>query len=381
MRLRALTCVLAAVALAGCGGSDADEAEAPPGDVLVVYTALPLGGPGAERARDILAGERLALAQARGRAGPFEIRLRPLDDAAPEEGWEPGPTVDAARAAAADPATIAYLGDVDAGATALSLPTTNALGILQVSPATTYDGFTGGPSSTPGEPDKYQPSGMPTFGRIAPADSVQAEEIVALLADRGCRRLAVLSAPNAFDASLAELVEEAARRRGVRVVHSDQVRPDPESHADAAADVVAAGAQCATLAAGPADLPAEVVQALHAADPELRIAVGLGLAHDAFARALGPAAEVTEIVGPPPPSEPFAAAFAREWGREPGPWAAYGHEAMRRVLDVLRRLGAGAGDREAVTRAYLDRYEPTGALAVWRGGRAGLQLVRELPPA
>lgn len=378
MRLRPLTCALAAAAcaVAGCGGGDDDEqATAPRGDRLTIYTALPLQGPSSERARDVLDGERLALQQAGGRAGELELVLEPLSDAAPEEGWEPGLTVDAARAAADDPAAIAFLGDLDAGATALSLPTTNEAGILQVSPGTTYDGFTGGPGSIPGEPDKYRPSGLASFGRIAPADSVQAIAIVDLLQARGCRRLAVLSAPNAFDASFAELIADEAERAGVRVVLSDQVRPDPESHADAAADVVEAGAACATLAAGPGDLPGPLLQALHAAAPELRLYAGLGLADDAVARSLGEAAAVTEIVGPPPPAEQLATAFEREHDRAPGPWAAYGHEAMRRVLAVLEESGR---DRAAVTRAYLDRFTPTSGLAVWRGTPEGLRLARRL---
>lgn len=380
MRVRALTCALiAATALAGCGGSDDDGTVTTPGDRLTIYTALPLHGPGSGRARDVLDGERLALARAGGRAGAFEIELRPLDDGTPEDGWQPGPTVDAARAALDDPATIAYVGDLDAGATALSLPLTNEADVLQVSPGTTYDGFTGGPGSIPGEPDKYRPSGKASFGRIAPADAVQSVAIVDVLERRRCRRLALLRAPTAFDASLADLVGEEAERAGLRVVAAEQVRPDAEARQEAAAEVVAEGAQCAFFAGGPGDEPAELAQALHRADPRLRIVVGIALADDAFARALGPAAAVTEIVGPPPPGAGFAAAFRRAYDRDPGPWAAYGHEAMRRVLTVLDDLGDDARDRAAVTRAYLERFEPTAGLSVWRGGPDGLRLERRLP--
>lgn len=380
MRLRALTCAIAAVAaIAGCGGSGDDEPTTPSGDRLTVYTALPLHGPGAGRARDVLDGERLALAEADGRAGGFDIALRPLDDGTPEDGWQPGPTVDAARAATEDPETIAYVGDLDAGATALSLPLTNEAGVLQVSPGATYDGFTGGPGSIPGEPEKYRPSGRASFGRIAPADSVQAVAIVDVLEERRCARLAILRAQSAFDGSLAQLVAEEAERSGLRVVHAEPVRTDPEAQRDAAAEVVAEGAQCVFVAAAPADLPAALLQELHAADPSLRLVGGLGLADDDVARALGPAAAVTEIVGPPPPGAGLVAAFRREHGREPGPWATYGHEAMRRVLAVLDDLGDDASDRVAVTRAYLERFAPTVGLAVWRGGPSGLELVRRLP--
>src|SRR5690606_3728405 len=104
----------------------------------------------------------------------------------------------------------------------------------------TYDGFTGGPGSGTGEPEKYEPSGERTFGRIPPPDAVQARVIADVLAEQGCRRVAVLSAPSAFDARLAELVGQEVEGRRLRVVHAGEVRSDPEAHADEAESVFAA---------------------------------------------------------------------------------------------------------------------------------------------
>ena len=58
-----------------------------------------------------------------------------LDDASPTTGeWNPGVTATNAKTAAEDTTTIAYLGDYNSGASAVSLPLINASGILQVSP-------------------------------------------------------------------------------------------------------------------------------------------------------------------------------------------------------------------------------------------------------
>jgi branched-chain amino acid transport system substrate-binding protein len=377
VRLRALTCALVAVTVAGCGGPDS-ESTSTGSNALTVYSSLPLQGPGAERSRDIVDGEKLALAEARGEVGRFDVSYRALDDASTDDGWEPGATVDAARAAAADVTTIAYLGDFDAGATALSLPTTNAAGVLQVSPGAGYGGFTGGAGSGPGEPEKYEPSGHRTFGRIVPTDEVQARAVVEVLEDEGCRRVAVLSAPSAFDATLADLIAEASRHRRLRIVLADHVRADPDAHRDAAAEIAETGAQCATFAGGVGDMPAALLRELHAAAPGLRLVVPMALADAAFARELGPAAEATAVVGPPPPDARFATAFERDFGRAPGPWAAYGHEAMRRVLQAVRAAGEKGNDRSAVATAYLRLAAPPQRLAVWRASAEGLRLDRRL---
>jgi branched-chain amino acid transport system substrate-binding protein len=370
--------------VAGCGAS-VPETTVATADDLVIYSALPEHGPQAPRARDVLDGERLALLLADGRAGAFHVQLRPLDDseakADPDEaGWTPETTLQAAKAAVEDPGTIAFIGDFDNGATALSLPQTNQEDLLQVSPASTYGGFTGGPGSAPGEPDKYEPSGAPSFGQTAAMDPVQARAVVSVLADGGCERLAILRAPDGFNDSLGRLIAKDATARGLHVALDEQMRDrDAPAHAKMADKVVEAGAQCATFVGGTSDAPAGLVGALHNADPDLRIALPMGLADDGVAADIGPASQVTTIIGPPPPDARFVDAFKERFGRRPGPWAAYGYDAMRRVLRAIEVAGTRGNDRRAVVDAYLRQGPPEQRLALWDAGPTGLRLREELP--
>ncbi len=382
MRPWALTGVLAAL-LVGCGGAGDPQPTTTASDDLTVYSALPAHGPQAPRARDVLDGQRLALLDVRGSVGPYTVRLRPVEDStAKKQGWDPETTLDAAHAAVEDPSTIAFVGDFDAAATALSLPKTNERDLLQVSPATTYDGFTGGDGKAPGEPDKYQPSGKPTFGRIAFSDADQARAIAEEMLRLGCHRIAILSAPSAFDASLAELIETAAVHRGLKVSYDEQVRDsDPKTLDEAAAAVVEAATDCATFVGGPADAPGPLLRALHAADPTLRLVAPAALADDDVAREIGSASMATTIVGPPPPRRGFVAAFERRFGRTPGAWAAYGYDAMRRVLRAIADAGVRGNDRRAVIEAYLGAPAPPPRMALWRPTTDGLELERELPQA
>ena len=55
----------------------------------------------------------------------------------------------------------------------------------------------------------------------------------------------------------------------------------------------------------------------------------------------------------PPAGQEFVSAFDEEYGRPPGPWAAYGYEAMAVILDALERATDPA-DRQTVTEAFFD---------------------------
>ncbi len=140
MRVRRLCLVVAALAFAptlvGCGGVGASPASQSIGNQLTIYSSLPLQGPSAAISRQIVGGEKLALADAGGHVGRYTISYALRDDSSATSGeWDPDVTAANAKAAAQDPTTIAYLGDFNSGATAISLPLTNAAGILQVSPA------------------------------------------------------------------------------------------------------------------------------------------------------------------------------------------------------------------------------------------------------
>jgi branched-chain amino acid transport system substrate-binding protein len=374
--------MLAALFVAGCGTSEPAHTTTASDD-LTVYTALPMRGAQAPRSRDVIDGERLALLLADGTVGDYSVKLRSLDDSTvKKQGWDPEATLDAAKLAVDDPSTIAFIGDLDAGATALSLPKTNARDLLQVIPAATYDGFTGGDGHAPGEPDKYQPSGRRTFAAVALSDEVQSRIVADTLKDQGCEKVAVLRAPTGFDASLAELLGRTVKHRGMDVADVDKVADDePDTHVKMAEKVVKAQADCVTFAGSPSDAPGPLLRAIHAAAPAMRFVLPAALADDAVARSLGPAAPLTTIVGPPPAGPRFAAAFERQFGRRPGPWSAYGYDAMHRTLKAIATAGARGNDRRAVISAFLRQPRTAPPIALWRPTAQGLQLERELPQA
>jgi ABC-type branched-subunit amino acid transport system substrate-binding protein len=121
--------VVAAFAIAGCAASSGGVASDAP---LTVYLSAPLSGSQAAKGKEIAAAAEKALAGAGGRAGSHPIELRVLDDTGGAASWSPVATAANARQANEDASTIAYIGDLDEGASRTSLPITNLADIGQI---------------------------------------------------------------------------------------------------------------------------------------------------------------------------------------------------------------------------------------------------------
>jgi hypothetical protein len=146
--LRALAiALLAAAALAGCGGADAGIAGGGKvtGETVTVYSIA--ADPGGAN-RDFVDAEKLALSDAGGRAGKLLVNFSSLDLGATREAQGR-----AARRAINDPQIIAAI----VNATDVTVPLFNAAGILQVAP--------GGDLALAHEPNEL-PSGKPTVGGV-----------------------------------------------------------------------------------------------------------------------------------------------------------------------------------------------------------------------
>ena len=120
-------------------------------------------------------GEKLALEQAGNKVGKYTIKYVALDDSTAAAGkWDAGPGLVRRPQGRAGHVTIAYLGEFNSGARRSRSRSSTRPRILQISPSNTYVGLTPPRAPNQGEPDKYYPSGKRTYGRVVPADHIQA---------------------------------------------------------------------------------------------------------------------------------------------------------------------------------------------------------------
>ncbi len=344
-------------AMAGCGGVGVSGASEATGPQLAIYSSLPLQGPSASISQEIVNGERLALADAGGRIGPFKVGFVSLDDANPRTGQlDPGATASDAKMAAQDPSTIAYIGEYGSAATAVSLPLINAAGILQLSPASPYVGLTSSLDAGQDEPQRFYPNGKRNFARLQPGDQAQALAQVKLIESLGVHSVYVIDNQDPFEAPLAALVSADAERAGIRVRAHDSIAASAGSVFTGEIEkVVRSGAEAVFFAGGAGPGTVTLWQELHVADPHLALLGSSSMASEAFTSAIGSAAARTYLTTPllarsdyPLAATRVLAEYRRRFGGEPGPWALYGFEAMSVVLEAIRRAGARGNDRQVV---------------------------------
>ena len=366
-RLAASTGALVALAglagtLAGCGGVAVSGAASSIGSQLTVYSSLPLQGPSAAVSAQIVNGEKLALAQAGGHVGPFKVSYASEDDSSQTSGeWSPGVTETNAKMAAQDTTTIAYLGDYDSGATAVSLPLINAAGILQVSTASPYVGLTSSLDAGQDEPERFYLTGKRNFGRLQPGDPAQASAQVSLMRQLGVHTVYLLNDEDPFQIPLGEIVAGDAERAGISVAGNDALEvKSGELFKGEVEKVAKSGAQAVFFAGGGGVGTVALWRQLHHADPQLLLLGSSAMASESFTSQIGAAAASTYLTTPilpkslyPPSARGVYAAYRAAFGSEAEPNALYGYEAMSVVLDSIRRAGSQGNNRQAVIDQFF----------------------------
>jgi len=376
-------CLFAALGLGvtACGDDDGGGGGGGTGSKSVtIYSSLPLQGASLPQSQDTINGEKLALKQAGGKVGEFTIKYVSLDDATAAAGkWDPGATAANARKAAQDKSTIAYLGEFNSGASAISIPILNEAGILQISPSNTAFGLTkSGAGADKGEPDKYYPTGKRTYARPVPIDNIQGKVQANYMKDEGVTKLYVLDDKEVYGQGVANFTGEAAKKAGIEVVGTDGWDGKAANYRALASKIKGTGADAVFLGGIDSNNGIQLFKDLAAAMPNAKlfgpdgmatggIAEGLpsGIAKQAFLTA--PNLDPKEY---PPSGQKFYEDFEAEYG-EPAdkvdPYAIYGYETMALALDAIKRAGDKGNDRQAVIDALFatkDRESVLGTYSI-----------------
>jgi branched-chain amino acid transport system substrate-binding protein len=356
---------VAVSAAAGCGGSAVSATNEAVGSPLAIYSSLPLQGPTAAISQQLVGGEKLALSAVGGRVGHFKVGYVSLDDSNPTNptgGWSTGATATNAKVAAQDTSTIAYLGDYNSQATAISLFPTNEAGIAQVSPSSPYVGLTSALDAGQDEPERFYPTGRRNFIRLGPGDPMQAAAQVGLMHSLGVRKLYVLDDQDPFQLPLAQIVASDAAQAGIAVAAQDSISMTTGAvYTGEVEKIVASGAQAVFVSSSASEGAAALLRELHAADPHLLLLGPSSMVEDeTFASQLGAAAASTYLTTPALPDRMYSPAaqrvladYRRRFGGEASAYVLYGYESMSLVLNAIGRAGPRGNDRQAVVERLL----------------------------
>ncbi len=362
--------VLSVAALSACGGSTnsggatAGGPAGPASNVVDIYSSLPLRGPEAADTIPLANGIRLALAQADGKAGPFMVHYTALDDSG-NAGWDANDTAANARKAAADSHAVYYIGEFDDDASEVSMPILNQAGIAQVSPTNTYVGLTtnqlGG--ATGGPP--YAPTGIRTYLRIVPTDSVQGAADLLAMRQAGCTKVAIANDDEPYGIGLSRLMLLQKSFYGLDVVSSGGINPQTANLHTYAEMLKALHVDCLMFAGVASKGAVQVAKDVHLALPTAKIFGPQGLCTSAWTNpkdggvpaAVDPLIECTQVtlgLTAYPGGKAFLAAYKAKYpGSKPNAYAILGYEAMRLGLSTIAGLGANGDSKSAVLSALF----------------------------
>jgi branched-chain amino acid transport system substrate-binding protein len=366
--LAASGCLVTALAfgVAACGSDDNGDSSGGSGSTgsnsLTIYSSLPLQGDSRPQSQSVVNGEKLALEEVNNKVGKFTIKYVSLDDATASAGkWEPGKTSANGRKAAQDKSTIVYLGEFNSGATAISLPILNQAGILQISPSNTAVGLTRKQGAAPGEPDKYYPSGKRTYGRVVPADHIQAAAQVTYQKDQGCTKTYIFNDKEVYGKGLADQVVANAKTQGLTIAGNEGIDTKAANFRSLAQKMKSSGADCMFFGGITQNKGVQLFTDIHAANPTAKLFGPDGVAESPFTTKLSPSVQkVTYVTNPtldpklyPPSAQALFDKYKQQYGIEPEPYAIYGYEAMKVALLAIQNAGDKGNDRQAVIDSFF----------------------------
>jgi branched-chain amino acid transport system substrate-binding protein len=374
--MAAVGCVLAASAIGACGSDDSSGGGGGGGSDVTIYSSLPKQGSSRTQSLDVEKGEKLALKAGGGKGGSCTVTYKPLDDSTAQAGtWDAGATSANARKAAQDKSAVAYLGEFNSGASAISIPINNDAGLQQISPSNTALELTkdAGPDDK-GAPQKYYPNGKRTFARVVPADHIQGAAQADWMKELGVKKLYILNDKQVYGVGVAKTTGDAAKNNGIEVLGNDGIDPKAPNYRSLASKIKSSGADAFFFGGIIDNNAVQLYKDVGAAVPDAKFFGPDGVATETFVKPLPKAiADKTYLtvatIDPkdyPPEGQKFFKDYAAQYGKKaPEPYAIYGYEAMSLALDAMKRAGGKCSDRAAVSEQVYKTKAKNSVLGVY----------------
>jgi branched-chain amino acid transport system substrate-binding protein len=362
--LAGAACAALALGISACGGDDnggGGGGGGGGGETVDVYSSLPLQGAQRLQTTAMVDGIRLALDQVGGKVGDFTVKYTSLDDSTAQAGsWTPEATSANARKVAGDDKAVAYIGEFNSGASAVSIPVLNEVPIAQISPSNTAVGLTSDePGADKGEPDKYYPTGKRNYLRVVPKDTIQGAALATVMKKDGCTKTYILNDKEVYGAGLARNIESSAKAQGIEVAGNEGIDPKAPNFRSQASTIKDAGADCFVFSGVTPNGAVQLYKDVSAAVPAAKLYGPDGVSNPEFfnsdeggippdvARKVKVTVATLSPDQYPPEGRKFFKDFSSKYGvKNPDPYAIYGYEAMKLVLDTCKKLGSDCSDRQ-----------------------------------
>jgi branched-chain amino acid transport system substrate-binding protein len=249
--------VVGAAVFAACGSSSSSSSSAgggsgggASGQTLVIGTDLPLQGASADASADTNNAVKLVLSNAGGKAGAYNVTMKPYDDStAAKGGWDDATCAANAKAHVDNKNEVAVMGTYNSGCAKIEVPVLNQAPdgpMLMISHANTNPGLT--KPWDAGEPDIYYPTGVRNYGRIIATDDYQgAADAQFAKQDLQVTKCYVLNDAQTYGVGVAKAFVTEAQKQGIQVVANDAWDAKQPNYTALMNKIKASGADCVFL--------------------------------------------------------------------------------------------------------------------------------------
>lgn len=351
---------LAALLLTGCtaGGQAAAEGEdAPKLTKVVIASDLPLTGSARAQTESMVQAIEMRIAENDHKAKGVKLEYRSLDDSTAQAGkWDEAKCADNMNTLAADREVVVVIGPMNSGCAQIQIKTANMAKLAIISPAATAIGLTKSGGS-PGEPEKYYPSGERNFIRVVLADDLQAKAAATWAQQLGVKRAYVVNDKETYGKGLADAFEGAAEDLDIEIMENEGIDPMASNYRSLIPKIIESKAELVYFGGITQNNAGQLLKDLRAASKDIQFMGPDGIFEDAFVESAGEAAVGAHATfgGIPPEKltgsgKRFVSSFRKQHG-PPQAYTAYAYDATGIAVAAIERCA----DADGVTRACVLR--------------------------
>lgn len=332
-------------------------------DALKIYVSLPRQGGNAGTSKLIAKGLEAAVRSVDGSLAGRPVALVQLDDARGAR-WKAGMVRKNARRAVADPAAVAYVGELNSEATAIAKPILRQAGMAMFAPIATADPL------TPELETLLTAKRQPTLFRTIPNDAAQAAALVTYMKRSKARRVVLVDDGALYGRGLANDVVREAEERDVRLLSRHRADPDGKGRRKLVRRIAAKRPQAVVFTGSLSSGAVPLFKALNRAMPKALLFGGDALAHNSFARRVGPARSMVRLTRPAAHINPKNRSLRELLGRRPDSVTVFAFDGMMALLRAINRtkpwqLPTPRERRAAIRDDLFSGRFQKGAVSTW----------------